>query len=58
MSILVLVGRAYIIDRLEFGAIADDAGQTLIHVVTRTVLLLSFYWPLRALIGRRVAGPY
>jgi len=58
MAILVLVGRAYMIDGFQFGAVYDDSIWIIMHASVRAALLLLVYWLLRALIVRRLAGPY
>jgi hypothetical protein len=58
MAVLVPIGRAYFIDGLEFSAIMNDLGWIVFHAAVRAALLLLFYWLFRALVGRRVAGPY
>jgi hypothetical protein len=58
MGILVLVGRAYVIDGLQFTTVVDDIGWIIMRAAVRAALILLVYWLLRALVGRRLAGPY
>lgn len=58
MAVLVLAGRAYMIDGLQLTNVYDDSLWILMHVAVRAALLLLVYWLVRALVVRRFAGAY
>jgi hypothetical protein len=58
MGVLVLAGRAYMIDGLQLANVYDDSLWILMHISIRAALILSVYWLLRALVVRRFAGEY
>jgi hypothetical protein len=58
MGVLVLAGRAYVIDGLQLTNVYDDSLWILMHASIRAALILLVYWLLRALVVRRFAGDY
>jgi hypothetical protein len=58
MGVLVLLGRAYVIDGLQFTTVVNDIGWIAMHAAVRAALILLVYWLLRAFVVRRWAGPY
>jgi hypothetical protein len=58
MGVLVLAGRAYMVDELQLTHVYDDSLWILMHASVRAALLLLVYWLVRRLVVRRFAGDY
>jgi hypothetical protein len=57
VGVLVLAGRAYVIDGLQIVNVYDDAGWIALHAAVRTALLLLVYWLARRFVVSRLSKP-
>jgi hypothetical protein len=57
MGVLVVAGRAYVIDGLQIANVYDDLGWIAMHALVRAVLIILVYWLLQTFIAGRFRRP-